>query len=188
MSQKRLVSREEKSLWDKVMRNVYSSPKKNRDSLDRHPDEETRTKVCDKPSKTAIFKATDNDLTVKKIKNTKTYVDLVVGTNAGLDKRNAQRLKRGKLRPEASIDLHGHMQYEAYNELKSFLLESQKLGRRCVLVITGKGSVKTGGVLRKMVPRWLNQAPLRSVVIAIEKAIPRDGGSGAYYLLLRRRR
>ena len=67
MSQKRLVSREEKSLWDKVMRNVYSSPKKNRDSLDRHPDEETRTKVCDKPSKTAIFKATDNDLTVKKI-------------------------------------------------------------------------------------------------------------------------
>ena len=62
------------------------------------------------------------------------------------------------------------------------------MGKRCILVITGKGSLETGGVLRRMVPLWINQSPLRGVVIAIEKAIPRDGGSGAYYLLLRRRR
>jgi len=79
-------------------------------------------------------------------------------------------------------------QSEAHAELNSFIAECRMADRRTVLVITGKGSVREGGVLRRMVPHWLNQPSLREMVIAIEQATPRDGGAGAYYLLLRRRR
>lgn len=190
MDRKRFVSHEEKSLWNKVMRNVSPLSLSNRGLVNQKKiiEETKNTSVGDNSSKVTNYQINNYDITGKTLENAKPYIDLEVGTNAGLDKRNAQRLRRGKLRPEAKLDLHGHKQYEAFNELRSFVLESQIMDKRCILVITGKGSVKTGGVLRKMLPRWVNQAPLRSAVIAIENAIPRDGGSGAFYLLLRRRR
>jgi DNA-nicking Smr family endonuclease len=54
-------------------------------------------------------------------------------------------------------------------------------------VVTGKG-LETGGTLRHMVPRWLNEEPNRARVLAYSPAQPRHGGSGALYVLLRRRR
>ena len=84
--------------------------------------------------------------------------------------------------------MHGYSLIDANNTVEKFINDCFFHGVNKIIIITGKGSIKTGGVLRRMVPRWLNQPPLRGVVIAIEKAIPRDGGSGAYYLLLRRSR
>jgi len=58
-----------------------------------------------------------------------------------------------------------------------------------VLVITGKGGRTSGdGVLRAAVPRWLNEAPNRTRLLAFTPAQPKHGGAGALYLLLRRRR
>jgi DNA-nicking Smr family endonuclease len=60
-----------------------------------------------------------------------------------------------------------------------------------VLVITGRGSGKErqgGGVLKSAVPRWLDEPAFRSHVLAIATAQPRDGGSGALYVMLRRTR
>lgn len=112
------------------------------------------------------------------------------GASAGLDKRTALRLRRGQLRPEARVDLHGHTQSEAHATLDRFITDSHLAGRRCVLVITGKGSVQDpqGGVLRQMTPRWLNQPSMRGKVLAIEHAQPKDGGHGALYVLLKRKR
>jgi DNA-nicking Smr family endonuclease len=63
------------------------------------------------------------------------------------------------------------------------------VGRRCVLVITGKGIWRSeAGILREMVPRWLNEAPNRARVLAIAHAQPRHGGQGALYVLLKRKR
>ena len=61
--------------------------------------------------------------------------------------------------------------------------------RRCVLVITGKGSVASGkgGVLRQMVPRWLNEPALRRHIVAITNAPESNGGAGALYVLLKSR-
>ena len=112
------------------------------------------------------------------------------GDRAGVDKRTAKRLKRGQLAVEARMDLHGLTQEEAHRALSAFVQGSQAAGRRCVLVITGKGLRPDGtvGVLRAAVPHWLNQPDLRERIVAFTHATPRDGGEGALYLLLKRKR
>ncbi len=115
--------------------------------------------------------------------------ELALGRIAGVDKRLAERLKRGQLAIEGMLDLHGLTQEEAHRQLNGFLAHSAHGGRRCVLVITGKGVWRSdSGILREMVPRWLNEAPNRARVLAIANAQPRHGGSGALYVLLKRRR
>ncbi len=111
------------------------------------------------------------------------------GAAPGLDKRSAQRLRRGQYPIEARIDLHGVTQQEAHAALSAFVMSTHEASKRCLLVITGKGLGRAeGGVLRQMVPRWLDQAPLRDRVLAVIPAQPRHGGSGALYVLLRRKR
>lgn len=110
--------------------------------------------------------------------------DLSIGAAPGLDKRTAGKLKRGKLPIEARFDLHGHTQQTGERALKSFIARSYERELRCVLVITGKGS----GVLQAAAPRWLNQADIRSKIVSIQHAQPRDGGTGALYVLLKRKR
>ncbi|HMA14604.1 MAG: Smr/MutS family protein [Bacteroidota bacterium] len=111
------------------------------------------------------------------------------GTRDGLDRRKAERLSRGKLPIEATLDLHGLRQAEAHRRLETFLADSQAAGKRCVLVVTGKGLHKEeAGVLRSAVPRWLNEQPNRARVLSFDYAQPRHGGTGALYVLLRRRR
>jgi DNA-nicking Smr family endonuclease len=108
---------------------------------------------------------------------------------AGIDRANAERLKRGLHRIEARLDLHGMTQREAHEALSAFIAASRDLGRRCVLVITGRGLGQNGpGVLKSSVPRWLEEPQLRRHILAIAPAQPEHGGSGAAYLLLRRRR
>jgi DNA-nicking Smr family endonuclease len=119
----------------------------------------------------------------------------------GLDKASAERLKRGQYPIEARIDLHGMTQDDAHGTLGDFIAASARAGRRCVLVITGKGLRRLDddrpgpdsrrgeiGILRNAVPRWLNEAPNRARILAFAAAQPRDGGGGALYVLLRRSR
>ena len=114
---------------------------------------------------------------------------LAHGQVAGVDRRTAERLKRGRMAVEARLDLHGLTQAEAHRALDAFVAASYDAGRRCLLVITGKGQGKQeGGVLRGKVPLWLNQAPNRGRVLAFDYAQQRDGGTGALYVMLRRKR
>ena len=71
--------------------------------------------------------------------------------------------------------------------MQAFVADAIVRGSRCVLVVTGKG-IETGGTLRQMAPRWLNEEPNRARVVAFTPAQPHDGGAGALYVLLRRRR
>ena len=108
---------------------------------------------------------------------------------SGIDRANAERLKRGLHPIEARLDLHGKTQAAAHHALAAFIHSSSDAGRRCVLVITGRGFGPSGpGVLKSAVPRWLEEVGLRGKILAIAPAQPRDGGAGALYLLLRRRR
>ncbi len=119
--------------------------------------------------------------------------------SSGLDRRTAQRLKRGQFPIEAHLDLHGFTQKQARNELDTFLESSFASGKRCVLIITGKGSSKrhdeysnhgasSTGILRTAVPQWLNEQENGARVVAYCPAQPHDGGAGALYVLLRRQR
>lgn len=114
---------------------------------------------------------------------------LAAGVTPGVDRRTSERLRKGRMEIEGRIDLHGMKQPAAHTALNGFILRSHDLGRRTVLVITGKGRIgQGGGVLRNEVPNWLNQDPLREKVLAFFPAQPKDGGSGALYVLLKRQR
>jgi len=116
--------------------------------------------------------------------------DLVHGIASGIDKRTLGRLRRGLITPDACLDLHNLRQDEAHRSLTGLLAASQAAGRRCVLVITGKGYGADGavGVLKTMVPRWLVEPPNRARVLAFCHAARGHGGEGALYVLLRRSR
>lgn len=113
-----------------------------------------------------------------------------------MDSKAFSRLKRGKLAPEARLDLHGLTLDEAHPRLISFILRGQTRGLRLVLVITGKGSREDPydpmpdrrGVLKRQVPLWLGQAPVAQAVLQVAPAHVRHGGEGAYYVYLRKHR
>ena len=113
-----------------------------------------------------------------------------------MDAKAFRRLKRGKLDPEARIDLHGMTLDRAHPVLVSFILSSQAQGLRLVLVITGKGKDRDEGgpipvrrgVLRHQVPHWLALPPCAQAVLQVVKAHVGHGGGGAYYVWLRKRR
>lgn len=114
---------------------------------------------------------------------------LAAGVPEGLDRRTMDKLRKGRLRPEARLDLHGMTAAAAHGALGGFLASAQAVDKRCVLVITGKGSLKQGGgIIRRELPGWLNAAGTRSRVLGFAQAQPADGGGGAFYVLLRRRR
>jgi len=113
-----------------------------------------------------------------------------------MDKKAFQKLKRGKLMPEAKLDLHGMTLEQAHPALNGFILRSHAAGRRLVLIVTGKGRDRDPGdavpvrrgVLRHSVPQWLRMAPLSALVLQITEAHLKHGGGGAYYVYLRRQR
>lgn len=113
---------------------------------------------------------------------------LVLGDTSNIDRRTADRFRRGELGLEGRIDLHGMTQNQAHQALAGFVHRAWMEGRRCVLVITGKGGPHGIGVLRQMVPRWLADSGMRPMVLAVRAAQLRDGGDGALYVLIKRRR
>jgi DNA-nicking Smr family endonuclease len=116
-------------------------------------------------------------------------VELSHGRIVGLDRRSAERLSAGRLPIDGRLDLHGLTQAEAVERLAAFIAGAHSAGKRCLLVITGKGLARDSrGILREQVPRWLNQAPNRAHVLAFDYARPQHGGTGALYVLLKRRR
>ena len=103
---------------------------------------------------------------------------------SGPQQARLRQLRRGELRPEARLDLHGHSIAEAGARLAAFLGEAQGNGLRCVCVIHGKGHRSGTGrpALKTQVNQWLRDSP---AVLAFSSARPRDGGTGALYVLLR---
>jgi DNA-nicking Smr family endonuclease len=113
---------------------------------------------------------------------------LAPGDVVGVDRRLADRLKRGRLPIQSTLDLHGLTQSEAHAAVKGFVARALDRGLRTVLIVTGKGRRDGAGVLKSALPRWLNEAPLRPFVLALSEARPEHGGTGALYVLLKRRR
>ncbi len=103
-----------------------------------------------------------------------------------------RRLNSGKIKPERRADLHGMTVSEAKEELSRFFAAAAGSGAGLLLVITGKGRGSrsefgaSGGVLNRMLPQWLTTGPHADKVLHYCHAHPRHGGSGAYYVLLRR--
>lgn len=183
-------SAEDAALWREVMRNVRPLPGR---ALPSHPmAPPLHDHGAPLPSR--------HYATVTKPKPSRRESLLERGLN-GLDARRAERLRRGEIAIDARLDLHGLTQDAAHRALESFLAGSIAAGRRCVLVITGKGSARPEsspgrrfsmpegpGVLRAALPHWIEQSPLRARIVALQPAHRRHGGDGAFYVYLRRTR
>lgn len=180
MSRKRDLHEDERALWDEVMRDVrrirVSAPKLAKPA--KPASEKKRaapTPLAPLPRKAPAF---------------------------GVDGATAERLRRGKVEPDAVLDLHGLTQAQAHARLVAFVRRAQEREQRCLLVITGKGSPAAlrnedafvmperskAGVLRAMVPRWLEEEALRPLVVGVQAAHAKHGGAGALYVYLRRKR
>ena len=117
-----------------------------------------------------------------------------------IERRQARRVAAGQTDIEARLDLHGMTQTAAHDRLTAFLLRAASAGLKLVLVITGKGgglaggrnaqqdygSAREPGILRRNVPRWLEEPALRHLVVGFGSAARHHGGEGAYYIRLRR--
>ena len=115
----------------------------------------------------------------------------------GLDGNTAQKLKHGQIQPGARIDLHGMTESAAHGALLSFLAGAQARGVRLALVVTGVGNPRPEGgaewmraphgVLKQMVPRWLNEKEFAALAVGTAPAHRKHGGDGALYVYLRKR-
>lgn len=105
-----------------------------------------------------------------------------------------RHVRRGRVPIDATIDLHGLNQADARVSLIRFVEHRHARGDRTLLVITGKGLKKMGfgaieqrGVLRHMLPQWLREPSLSSLISGLETSAQHHGGEGAYYVRLKRK-
>ena len=125
--------------------------------------------------------------------------DASVPTTGGIDRRTEDKFRKGLMPLEARLDLHGLTLREAEPAVKEFIRLQQASGRRCVLIITGKGQGASGhedrawyespkGQLRHNLKHWLDAPDIKPLILSVAPAQRQHGGAGAFYILLRRKR
>ena len=114
--------------------------------------------------------------------------EFIEGRVSGLDPGLVRKLRRGEFSVQAHLDLHGQSRVEAKGEVNRFLRRSREQGKRCVLLVHGRGlhSKDQVPVLKEALQSWLATARFGRHVLAFATARPQDGGAGAVYVLLRR--
>ena len=191
---RRKLKSDEVELWEQVAKSA--TPLR----LSQHVKSVVKPKPKVNPKKKEKFELNKFEIganaTQKSVKN-----DLKPSTSSVLesapvqmDYKSFKKMKRGKSAPEATLDLHGMTVARAHAALIHFLMTSYSKNMRLVLVITGKGKFHkdTGpiprqvGILRHQVPQWLRTPPLRDKILQVSEAHGKHGGSGAYYVYLRK--
>lgn len=192
---RRQLHPEEEELWDQVRRNTRAL----------HPEwplrapEEKQARPAPKKAKPVHLSPFSVGQSAKPLPRHAQDIAPKIGealANAAIsmDRKSFGRMKKGKLSPEARIDLHGMTIAQAHPALLGFIQRAYSDGKRLVLVITGKGKHRDDGgpipvrhgVLKHQVPHWLHSAPLSPLILQISEAHLRHGGTGAYYVYLRR--
>lgn len=121
-------------------------------------------------------------------------------SSATLDGHWDRRLRKGLVRPDMSIDLHGHSLVSAQAVLDESIHRALIRGARVLLVVAGRlrpgadrlpqmhGDPRPRGAIRASLPDWLAYSPYADQVVALRPAHISHGGAGAVYVILRRAR
>ena len=193
---KRVLSEEERALWDSVAKQTKPLRKKSRLAKTTHAKTSHAKTLLAKASATS-----PSSVAVKPPAAPARPIPSPPPSRPGksvapplvsLGRRERTRLSRGRDEIDARIDLHGMTQVRAHHALLGFLQRAHSGGMTFVLVITGKGKVGSAeqerGVLRRQVPHWLSQPEFRAFVVGFEEAHVGHGGEGALYVRVRRAR
>ena len=193
---RRVLKPEEQELWQQVAQTtepLFALKKRPKETI-KKPKKPTTAPKSHKIKEFRIgAQTTDTRPKYDLKRDLRTSLDL---SPVQMDKRAYGKLKRGKIRPEATLDLHGMTLEQGQPALVQFILTAAASDKRLVLIITGKGKSvddygpipRQKGVLRHNVPRWLSIAPLAPLVLQVTTAHVKHGGSGAYYVYLRRKK
>ena len=116
--------------------------------------------------------------------------EAIEGLAEGVDPRLLKTLRSGTYAVQEHLDLHGLNREEARAEVDRFLLDAVLKGNRCVLVIHGRGqgSKDKIPVLKNALKTWFTRRGTRKLILAFCTARPCDGGGGAVYVLLRKKK
>jgi len=111
--------------------------------------------------------------------------DFLEFSRPGIQKAYMKQIRNGKIEIEDQLDLHGLKRDDARKTLLEFLDHAQQHSLKLVRIVHGKGynSDDSRPVLKAMVNKWLQNIP---EVLAFVSAIPKDGGTGAVYVLLKK--
>lgn len=170
---------DDEKLWDYVTKDI--EPLKNKERLKgitNPAEEKSPSKPPKKIRKAKTARMSQTSTQDVKLKPHR-YDD-----KAGIDRRNWERFVKGKMPFDGRLDLHGMRQDEAHSAVKDFITHHYALKSRVLIIITGKGR----GILRNNLKRWLEIDGLGHKILKIVPAQQKDGGSGAFYLLLKRKR
>lgn len=176
----------DRALWDEMTKDV--APLKNKNTVPPTEKSSPPKKHKPRPPSQAAPPASETP--------NQEQTPSTAGSNQ-VDHRTEQRLKRGQFEIEGRLDLHGMTQNQAYDALCRFIPSAHSVGKRCLLIVTGKGYQRHGdpsllerttGILKQKTPQWLSEPPLNQYVLNIQTARPKHGGEGALYVLLRRGR
>ncbi|MGD8809997.1 MAG: Smr/MutS family protein [Gammaproteobacteria bacterium] len=187
----RRPSREEADLWRHVTGDVKPLARREKPRAPEVPPV-PQSKTQKPAAATDLRKRPEPQAETHRIPPPPRVPELSHGAAPGVDRRTADNLRRGRMAIEARLDLHGMTQAQAHRRVHAFIEAQQASGRRCVLIVTGKGIWRGNeggggiGVLREAVPRWLNEPDLRPRILSFTHAQRKDGGEGALYVLLRR--
>ncbi len=191
-NKKKILSEQDLDFWDKFTDNI--GVKKSDDTSDNEELEDLLSediKPYKQPKININRTEIDNDF--ERLISSKSDKDTYLnhGSTDNIDKNTAQKFTSGKMQIDARLDLHGFTVEPAYNKLYDFVCRCYDRKLRCLLVITGKGTKKkwpeeSTGILREMVPKWLNEPAFRKKILSFSYAKAKDGGEGALYILLKR--
>lgn len=189
---RRPLGPDEAALWSEVASTVRPMSRQARAALTTQ-DTPVMQKAASPAKASGADKIAPFEISARAPSEPRTTVTSAKEPALRMDARAFVRMRRGRLAPEARIDLHGMTVAEAHSALIGFIMRAHGSGLRLVLVITGKGKSgadgsmqSRGGVLRHQVPHWLHLAPLGPRVLQVAEAHISHGGAGALYVYLRR--
>jgi DNA-nicking Smr family endonuclease len=176
------------ALFTRAMEGVVPLPDRAGGRVDRPaPAATPRAPVSEEAEALAALSDLVTGASCLDVSDTREYVE---GAIVGLDPRVLRRLRRGDFSWQAYEDLHGMSQPQAREAVERFLSTAVRRGHRCVLIVHGRGrnSKDQTPVLKERLKVWLARGRLAGIVLAFATARSCDGGPGALYVLLRRRR
>ena len=179
---KKELSQEDAEVWSKYSR-----------GLKRLPNSETSARSIKYKNTRKTFSVPSAREAVIHSNQSEKYSHTRVGdilSAKHIDKKKLRDLQRGRIQPEATLDLHGLKRFEAQEKVHRFVENSIQKKLRLILIITGKGkrSIHTidSGVLRKEFPKWVSSLPNSNKILGIIQASVFHGGSGAFYVYMRK--